>query len=173
MNRLLAPIAVVSLVLLPALAFAAPEASSHAAIAPGDVAPAPEGSAPAPTDEFVYGPIQASDPEARLQIKKLYRDQFDLEKATQAQLQEMATALQNETDSDFQLQIQKDMIAAKKDMQIKSVEIGLEIARLNEDQARVADFEKALDQLLHPEKYMPATDPSIGRERAQAMGLEQ
>lgn len=176
-NRVLPRTLVLSslaLLILPAFAFAAPAPPSQAAaIAPGDVAPAPEGAAPAPADEFVYGPIHASDPAVRLQIKKLYRDQADLEKATQAQLQVLVTALQNETDSDFQVEIQKQMIAAKKDLQIKSTEIGLQIARLNEDAVRVADYEKALDQLLNPEKYMPAVDPSIGRERAQAMGLEQ
>jgi hypothetical protein len=159
---------------LPALAAAAPvPAQSDAGVAPGEAVPAPEGSAAAPKAEFVYGPIQAKDPEVRVQIKKLYRDQHDLQVATQAQLDELVSALQNEADPDFRFQIQKDMIAAKKAMQIKSVEIGLEIARLNEDAARVADYEKALDQLLHPEKYMPAVDPSKGMERAQAMGLEK
>jgi hypothetical protein len=160
------------MITLPALASAAPQPAQEAARNPGETATAPESAAPAPQDELVYGPIQATDPAVRLQIKKLYRDQFELEKAAKAHIDELAASLQNETDSDFVLQIQKEVIAAKKDMQIKSVEIGLQIARLNEDQARVADFEKALDQLLNPEKYMPVPDPSIGRERAQAMGHE-
>jgi hypothetical protein len=53
------------------------------------------------------------------------------------------------------------------------MELGLQIARLNEDERRVADYEKALDQIRNPEKYMPATlDPSIAQERARQMGLE-
>jgi hypothetical protein len=54
----------------------------------------------------------------------------------------------------------------KKDIELKNMEFGLQIARLNGDQQRVADFEKALDQLTHPEKYMPPTlDPALAQQR--------
>lgn len=158
-------------------AFAAPTATNQSAPTQSSVAqpvdPASRAADPAEAGEFRYGPINAKDAEVRAQIKKLYRDQSDLEKATQARLDELSTALQSEADADFQLQIQRDMMQAKKDLQLQTMELGLEIARLNEDLPRVADFEKALDQLRNPEKYMPATlDPSIARERARQMGLE-
>ena len=128
---------------------------------------------PADPTAFRYGPIQAQDPEVRNRIKKLYRDQADLDTAAQAHLTELAAAMQAETDGDFRLQIAKDMMQTKKDLQLHSMELGLQIAQLNGDAARVADYEKALDQMLHPEKYMPATlDPSIARERAHQMGLD-
>jgi hypothetical protein len=158
--------------------FAAPAATSQTAPTQTSVA-LPADQAPATADKveatgFRYGPINAQDPEVRTQIKKLYRDQFDLEKATQARLTELTAALEAESDADFRFQIQKDMIRAKEDLQLQSMELGLEIARLNGDERRVADFENALDRLRNPEKYMPAThDPSIARERARQMGLEK
>jgi hypothetical protein len=53
------------------------------------------------------------------------------------------------------------------------MEIGLQIARLNQDEPRIAEYEKALDQMLNPEKYLPPTqDPSYAEERAREMGLK-
>ena len=171
------------LLLLTTSALAAPQrpVQGEAPVVTGTAAqavPAPADKAapavdPADPAAFRYGPIQAQDPEVRNRIKKLYRDQADLETAAKAQLTELSAAMQAETDGDFRLQIAKDMIQAKKDLQLHSLELGLQIAQLNGDAARAADYEKALDQMLHPEKYMPATlDPSIARERARQMGLD-
>jgi hypothetical protein len=163
-----------ALFVLANVALAAPQKSQDAAPAsPGEVQHAPEGAAVAPSDAMIYGPITSRDPEVRAQVKKLYLDQYNLDKATQAQLVELSTALQNESDPDFRVSLQKQMIEAKQNLQLKSMELGLEIARLNGDEARVAEYEKAIDQILHPEKYMPATlDPSVAKERARSMGLE-
>ena len=163
--------------LLASAAFAAAPASQSAQSAPpsapGEARPSPEGTAVAPSEAVVYGPITSRDPEVRAQVKKLYLDQYNLEKATQAQLVDLSAALQAEADPDFRVNIQKQMIEAKQSLQLQTMQLGLEIARLNEDSARVAVYEQAIDRILHPEKYMPATlDPSIARERARSMGLE-
>ena len=53
------------------------------------------------------------------------------------------------------------------------VELGLQIAQLNEDARRVAELEHALDQMRNPEKYRPApVDPSVQQERIRAMQQE-
>jgi len=96
-----------------------------------------------------------------------------LSSEAQAHLAELSTAMQSETDGDFRLRIAQDMMQTKKDLQQHTLELGLQIAQLNGDATRAADYEKALDQLLHPEKYMPATlDPQIARDRARQMGLD-
>lgn len=142
----------------------------QATAVPADRATAP---APATAPELRYGPIQARDPGVRAQIKQLYRQQDELDRAAQARLAELGAALQAEADGDLRFRIQQEMVQVKKDLQVHSVELGLEIAGLNEDVRRVEEYEKALDQLLHPEKYLPATlDPSIARDRARQMGLE-
>jgi len=130
----------------------------------------PEAQAP---KEFRYGPIQAKDPEVRAQIKKLYRDQAELDRSANEQIDALVKSLEGVTDSDLQLRVNQEVMETKKNLTIQSMEIGLQIAKLNEDQPRVAEYEKALDQMLHPEKYLPATqDPSIAEERARQMGLK-
>jgi hypothetical protein len=170
--------AAAALFLATAPAQAAPSHEAQAANAPAKAqtavpAPADKAAVPAtPDGEFQYGPIHAKDPEVRNQIKKLYRDQAALEAATATRLAELSTALQGESDPEFRLQITRDMVREKQGLQLRSVELGLEIARLNGDERRVAEFEKALDQLQHPERYMPPTlDPSVAEERARQMGL--
>lgn len=149
---------------------AAPPASvGQATAVPAD----PATKAPAASSEFRYGPIHAEDPAVRAQIKQLYREQADLDRATGERLAELSAAFQVEADGDVRLRLQREMIQAKQDLQLHSMELGLEIARLNEDVGRVAEYEQAIDRMLHPEKYLPApADPSIARERARALGLE-
>ena len=142
---------------------------------PQSLVPADPTAVPAtPDGSFRYGPIQTKDPEVRGQIRKLYRDQSDLETAARVRLGELVAAAATETDGDARLGIQREMIQVKKDLQLASTEIGLEIALLNADEPRVAEFQKALDQLRNPEKYLPEPqDPSVARERARQLGLEQ
>ena len=122
---------------------------------------------------FQYGPIRSTDPEVRAEIQKLYRDQAELDLAANAQIDALVKSIENVNDSDLQLRVQQEIMETKKQMSIKNMEIGLQIARLNEDELRVADYEKALDQILHPEKYLPQTqDPSFAEERARQMGLK-
>lgn len=172
-----APVSFAAILILAvaSVATGAPSArtESPATPAPGKAEPALEKAPAEQTGEFRFGPITSRDPEVRAQVKKLYLDQADLATATQTRLDALVVSLAAETDSDLRLQIQKEMIAAKKDLQIKTMELGLQIARLNQDDVRVADYEKALDLLLHPEKALPATlDPSIAKERAARLGHE-
>jgi hypothetical protein len=164
-------------VLFAASAFAADppkQGSAAAPTAPG-VQPVTESAAPqaeAPK-EFRYGPIQAKDPEVRAQIKKLYRDQAELDRVANERIDSLVKSIEGVYDSDLQLRVAHEVMETKKDLTINSMEIGLQIAKLNEDEQRVAEYEKALDQMLHPEKYLPATlDPSIAEERARQMGLK-
>lgn len=175
--RHLLPLGAATAVLVSSIVLAAPTAPQPgASVSTSEARPADQAAQaadPAEATAFRYGPILAKDADVRVQIKKLYRDQFDAEQATQVRLEELAAALATETDADFQVRIQRDIMQAKSDLQLRSMELGLEIARLNGDEARVADYERALDQLKNPEKYMPATlDPSIAKERARRMGLE-
>jgi hypothetical protein len=167
-------------VLLSSATLAAPTRDTQPGDAPrqaaGAIVPADRTAVPAPAEEgaFRYGPIHAKDPEVRQAIKKLYRDQADLEKATESRLAELRAALAAETDPELRLGIQRDTIQAKKDLQLHTMELGLSIAQLNGDERRVAEFEAALDRLRNPDKYMPARlDPEVARERARQMGFEK
>lgn len=158
-----------------ASAFAASAPSSQTAMPagpsqPGSIQAAPETPA---TVEFQFGPIQSKDPEVRAQIKKLYLDQAELERTTASRLDELQIALAAESDGDLRLALQKEMIAAKRGLQLETMQLGLQIAQLNGDESRADEFERAIELFLHPEKTMPATlDPSIAAERARSLGQE-
>lgn len=142
--------------------------------APAEIAPVPvEIAAPAP-HAFAYGPILAEDPDTRVRIKQLYREQYDLELAVQERIADLVAATEAEADPDLRLQLERDAMSLKVDHQIQVTEIGLEIARLNGDAERVAQYELALDHLRNPERYLPPTrDPAeAARERAREAGLE-
>ena len=153
-----------------AAAFAAEPATAPDAGTAGRVNPA---VVPTPVPEgFAYGPILSRDPLVRGQIKRLYREQWDYNRETTAQLAQMSESCRAETDADLRTVLQNEAVALKKAVEIHNMELGLEIAQLNGDANRVADYERALDQLLNPEKYRPApVDPSIAEERARQMGL--
>ena len=113
----------------------------------------------------MYGPICSRDPAVRAVVKRLYREQSELRTETLAELRELSQSLGEEPDPDIRYQINQEIARLKTDLELRDVEIGLEIARLNDDAGRVADFELALDQLLNPEKYRPAPIPARERER--------
>lgn len=173
MRRSVSLLGVVSIGLLSlaAVAFATDSATAPMPAGASEHIAADKAANPQP-QEFTYGPILSQDPEVRGQIKKLYRDQWDYNRATNARIEELSTQAANETDGDLRLVLARETMQIKQEIQLKNMQFGLSIARLNGDQARVADFEKALDQMLHPEKYRPATiDPSVGQERARKLGL--
>ncbi len=111
----------------------------------------------------IYGPILSRDPLVRAQIKRLYIEQRDLVETMRGELLELSQALRAQPDPDFRAEINRDIAAVKKAFQLRHMEIGLDIARLNEDERRVAEFERALDQVRHPEKYRPERPASSVR----------
>jgi hypothetical protein len=118
----------------------------------------------------VYGPIASKDPAVRAQVKRLYQDRAQLHDDTRARLAALGAELKVETDPDFRWEIDREIAQLKQDLELRSVELGLQIARLNEDAERVAQFTLALDQLTNPDKYRPApVDPSLQQERLRAM----
>jgi hypothetical protein len=146
--------------------------ASASASDPGEARPAPQDRVAPPHEAFEYGPIQAREPEVRAQVEQLYRDQYQLELSARAKLDELVVSLAAETGSDARLELQRQAMGIKDDLQLQTMQLGLQIARLNGDDARVADYESALDHLLNPEKYRPAPlDPSVALERARALGL--
>jgi len=121
-----------------------------------------------------YGPIHAKDPMVRAEIKRLYLERNQVVDDTRAQLAQLGEAFQAETDPDFRFEISREIAQLKIDLELRSMELGLAIATLNGDTGRVAEFDKALDQLRNPEKYRPApVDPSVQQERIRAMGLDR
>ena len=123
--------------------------------------------------ESSYGPILSRDPEIRGQIKRLYREQWDYNQDAKARLEGNRQASLAETDPDLRFVLDREGAGIKHEIEVRNVEFGLEIARLNGDEDRVAEFERALDQLLQPEKYVPApVDPSIAEQRARDLGLK-
>jgi hypothetical protein len=104
-------------------------------------------------EKTIYGPILSKDPLVRAEIKRLYIELNELDEETQTQLAELAQTMSTETDPDFRYEIQATVALLKEHHLLRSIEFGLEIARLNGDESRVAEFELALDQLLNPEKY--------------------
>lgn len=123
-------------------------------------------------NEFHYGPIQAKDPAIQEQIKSLYKEQWDLQQSTLARLHQINESVIGATPEVLQV-LSKEGIELKQTLLRRHMELGLQIAQLNQDTQRVADFEKALDQLLHPEKWMPVShaDPEQQARRARELGL--
>jgi hypothetical protein len=141
----------------------------------GSVKPADAGAFPEALDPNVFhcGPIQAKDPMVREQIESLYKEQWDLQQSTLARLRDLSEAASDVADAEERQALAKEGIALKQTLRLRHVELGLEIAKLNDDASRVAEFEKALDQLRHPEKYMPAhtPDPELQARRARELGI--
>ena len=74
----------------------------------------------------------------------------------------------------YEREINRKIAAVKKGIETDHTRTGLQIARLNGNEARAAEFELALDQMLHPEKYVPegSIDPTRGIERARQFRQE-
>jgi Spy/CpxP family protein refolding chaperone len=123
------------------------------------------------TTVFHCGPILAKDTATRERIQSLYRQQFDLQQSTLAQLREIRDRSQRETDQDALAALTRQGGQLKQDLLRRNMELGLEIARLNGDSQRAAEFAKALDQLLHPERYQaaPAPNPEAQARRAREL----
>lgn len=111
----------------------------------------------APAEARIYGPILAKDPLVRAEIKRLYLDQYRLHEETFTQLDELNVALAAETDPDFRYELTAQISDLKTGLELRNMELSLEIAQLNGDLERAAEFERALDQLQHPEDYRAAT----------------
>jgi len=123
---------------------------------------------------FRCGPILVKDQATRTRIEHLYREQFDLRQSTQAQLKDLASRMQMERDANMREELSRQGSQLKQDVAIRDMELGLEIAQLNGDAPRAAEYEAALDHVRHPEKYMPAlrspqeVEAMRARERASA-----
>lgn len=134
--------------------------SSAASAAPQSASAEPVESAPAPRaaqeeERPIYGPIMAQDFETRAEIKRLYRAARALETQTMDELAALNVDLQNETDSDFRREIAAQILVAKKNLELGNMELQLEIAMLNGDERRVAEYTLAIDQVKNPDKYRP------------------
>ena len=123
---------------------------------------------------FRCGPILVADHATRTRIEQLYREQFDLRQSTQAQLRDLTTRMQTETDFNVREELSRQGGRLKEETALRDMELGLEIARLNGDAPRAAEYESAIDHVRHPEKYMPAlrspqeVEALRARERASA-----
>lgn len=135
--------------------------------------PAPIGRVQ-PTEMPVFGPIRSKDPVVRAQIKRLYLQRNDLRETTTSRLDEIYSELQDVTDADLRLALLEELGQLKRDLEIGTIQLELNIARLNGDTQRAADFELALDQLTNPEKYLPhyEVDPERKAARMREMGIE-
>jgi len=120
---------------------------------------------------FRCGPILAKDPATRDHIRDLYKQQWDLQQNTMAQIKELGARASTITDQDALIALNRQGMQLKFDFMRQNMELGLEIARLNGDAPRVAEYELALDQLLHPEKYQPKPDPEAVARRARERGI--
>jgi len=141
--------------------------ASPARAAQNDATPVEKPDVVEPRERPVYGPILAEDPSDRLEIKRLYREIRILEETTMATLATLNAEMAQETDSDFRLELAKEMRQSKIDLERGNMELSLQIARLNSDTRRAAEFELALDQLNFPEKYRRPAPELPARELNQ------
>jgi len=152
----------------------------HVAVAsPASGYPAPHPQAgtsvPAPQDgvddldsaAFRPGPIHVEDPATRARIELLYREQFDLRRDTLARVREIAKAGAATRDPEALEVMNREGMQGKHELERRTLELGLEIARLDGDEHRAAAFKDALDQFLHPEKWIPIfpLDPELQARR--------
>jgi hypothetical protein len=145
------------------LALAEAGAAPHASqpVVSDTARPSAETSTAAEDLEVVYGPIRAKDPLQRARIKELYIELHGFRETTMETLSALGENYARERDSDFRAAIAREITDAKGLLERRSMEIGLEIARLNEDAARVEEFSRALDALLNPQR--PASLPTAER----------
>lgn len=122
----------------------------------------------------LYGPILSKDPATRVKIKNLYIERNALEQSTVTRLEGLNRAYADETDTDFRWELANEMSELKRYQEIHNIEIGIELAHLNGQQQRAAEFELALDQVLNPEKYFPDNrpDPALKAARLREHGLK-
>jgi len=122
-----------------------------AAVAPGSLEQAPP--------QHTYGPIRSKDPLVRAQIKHVY-EQMAADQATALDaIRKLNQQLAVTTDPDFRVEIAHQIATAKTGFEHRRIELGLQIAQLDADPIRVAQYSLALDQLDHPEKYLPRFSP--------------
>jgi hypothetical protein len=135
--------------------------------------PAPVGRVE-PSEMPVFGPIRAKDPEVRAQIQRLYRERNELRETTTTRLEEIYAELGTVTDADLRAALMDELGQLKRDLELGTIELELTIAQLNGDTQRAADFELALDQLRHPEQYLPhyELDPERQAARMREMGID-
>ena len=118
------------------------------------------------SDELVYGPILAEDSATRLAIKRLYRQIRSTQETTSTELELLYGELEQESDMDFRRDIARQIGDLKAGLEMTNIELRGEIAHLNGDEARAAEFALALDQLRNPDKYftlptdLPVRDPA-------------
>ncbi|NNE44576.1 MAG: hypothetical protein HKN12_10225 [Gemmatimonadetes bacterium] len=146
-------------------------------------APQPTGTATAPpiaateqpADELVargaaMGPIHAEDPEVRAEIRSLYEQRADLVETSLAELRGLNEELRTGADAARSAEIRTAIRDLKINLEVRGMEIGLEIAQLNEDAPRIAEYSLALDQVRNPASYLPApVTPLTPRERDEAV----
>jgi hypothetical protein len=149
-------------------------ASSSPAIAkdPMPSASAEEIAQPATSSLPQYGPILAQDPATRAHIRDLYLEQNYLSQDTKQQLQALNQTYANETNMGIRQQLSAQMRDLKVNHEVRNIELGLEIARLNGQQQRVEEYELALDQIQNPENYLPTNrpDPAVKAARIREQG---
>jgi hypothetical protein len=149
-----------------------PAAIESPAPVQGRAEPAPPARPLPAAEEPEYGPIRSTDPQVREQVRQLYRDRHELDLAARAELNGLVASLAQETDPERRLEIQRAAVAAKQELLLESMRLGLRIATLDGDDARAAEYEAALDRLLNPAAHAPApVDPSAAIERARSLGL--
>jgi len=134
--------------------------------------PSDETAQPATSNQPEHGPILAQDPAIRALIKDLYLEQNILRQNTMEQLRTLNQNYATEISEGIRQQLSSEMRSLKISHEIRNIEIGLEIARLNGQQQRVTEYELALDQIQNPEKYWPTNrpDPAIKAARIREQG---
>jgi hypothetical protein len=139
-----------------------------------EATPADREAGRAQAEQPVYGPILAKDPVVRAEIKRLYTEQNQMREEIQSDIQALYQELAGETDPDLRFEKVQELGTLKQTLERRNIELGLEIAVLNGDERRAADFELALDQILNPESYLPQheADPELKAERMRELGLD-
>ena len=163
-----------TILLLMSLSLSSTILSAKTASAAGAEAADPKEGVVAPSalEASIYGPILSEDPATRAQIKHLYLERNSVQAETLARLDELNRAYAAETDVDCRWDLADQMSQLKRDLEIRNIEIGLEIARLNGQEERAAEFALALDQILPPEIHFPAhrPDPALREARLREHG---
>ncbi len=114
-------------------------------------------------DRPIHGPVRAHDPAARAEIARLHLEAAQHQDGVLVRLKELGTSLRREIDPDLRFDMNREIGELKRNLELRHIEFGLEIARLDGDERRAADFAVALDQLKHPEKYAFVPRPEAVR----------
>ena len=127
----------------------------------------------AATSAMPGGQIVSQDPAVRQQVRDLHAERSRINEETLSAIQALNAQYAENTGRVVRDGIAAQLAELKAGLEIRNMELQLEIAVLNEDTFRIQELELGLERARNPEAYRAQfIDPSLGQQRLLESGLE-